>query len=391
MVKHRLKLIFIFFATIAIFLCLNSRSLAQRAVVYSTGKGITDIAGIKVGHHTLKQRLTGCTAILVEEGAVAGVDVRGFAPGTRETDLLDPINTVQEIHGISLAGGSAFGLDAASGVVRYLEEKGRGFPVGELRIPIVPAAILFDLQVGDRALKDTASHKAEAEREKPLRGFPPLRLLSKKPHRPKIRPDSNCGYQAAKTATSGQVSEGNVGAGAGATVGKLLGIERAMKSGVGTYSITLDSGVTVGAIVVVNAVGTVVDPQTGNVVAGIRTEDGKELLDTKEILQQLGKSSIDFGENTTIGVVATNASLDPVQVTQVARMAQSGLARSIVPAHTPLDGDTLFSVATGELDSGDVTEIGSLAAEVTSQAIIRAVTSSEGIPNYPGVDDLTKR
>ena len=357
MAKYELKSILIFFATIAIFLCLNSRSLAQRVMVYSTGKGITDIAGIKVGHHTLKQRLTGCTAILVEEGAVAGVDVRGFAPGTRETDLLDPINTVQEIHGISLAGGSAFGLDAASGVVRYLEERGRGFPVGELRIPIVPAAILFDLQVGDR---------------------------------PKIRPDSNCGYQAAKAATSGQVSEGNVGAGAGATVGKLLGIERAMKSGVGTYSITLDSGVTVGAIVVVNAVGSVVDPQTG-VVAGIRTEDGKELLDTTEILQQLGKSSIDFGENTTIGVVATNASLNPVQVTQVARMAQSGLARSIVPAHTPLDGDTLFSVATGELDSGDVTEIGSLAAEVTSQAIIRAVASSEGIPDYPGVDDLTKR
>ena len=358
MVKHRLKLISIFFATIAIFLCLNSRSLAQRSVVYSTGKGITDITGIKVGHHTLKQRLTGCTAILVEEGAVAGVDVRGFAPGTRETDLLDPINTVQEIHGISLAGGSAFGLDAASGVVRYLEERGRGLTVGELRIPIVPAAILFDLQIGDR---------------------------------PKIRPDSNCGYQAAKAATSGQVNEGNVGTGAGATVGKLLGAERAMKSGVGTYSITLDSGVTVGAIVVVNAVGSVVDPQTGNVVAGMRTESGKELLDTTEILQQLGKSSINFGENTTIGVVATNASLDPVQVTQVARMAQSGLARSIVPAHTPLDGDTLFSVATGELDSGDVTEIGSLAAEVTSQAIIRAVTSSQGIPDYPGVGDLTKR
>ena len=327
-------------------------------MVYSTGKGITDIAGIKVGHHTLKQRLTGCTAILVEEGAVAGVDVRGFAPGTRETDLLDPINTVQEVHGISLAGGSAFGLDAASGVVRYLEERGRGFPVGELRIPIVPTAILFDLQIGNR---------------------------------PKIRPDSNCGYQAAKAATSGQVSEGNVGAGAGATVGKLLGIERAMKSGVGTYSITLNSGVTVGAIVAVNAVGSVVDPQTGNVVAGIRTEEGKELLDTEEILQQLGTSNIDFGENTTIGVVATNASLDRVQVTQVARMAQSGLARSIVPAHTPLDGDTLFSVATGELDSGDVLEIGSLAAEVTSQAIIRAVTSSEEIFSYPGVGDLIKR
>ena len=359
MVRHKLRSILIFFATIGIFFSLNvSHALTEKSVAFLPGKGITDIAGIKVGHHTLKQRLTGCTAILVEEGAVAGVDVRGFAPGTRETDLLDPTNTVQEIQGISLAGGSAFGLDAASGVVRYLEERGRGFRVGELRIPIVPATILFDLQIGDR---------------------------------PKIRPDSNCGYQAALAATSGQVSEGNVGAGAGATVGKLLGIERAMKSGVGTYSVTLDSGVTVGAIVAVNAVGSVVDPRTGNVIAGIRSEDGKELLDPKEILQQLGTSSINFGENTTIGVVATNASLDAVQVTQMARMAQSGLARSIVPAHTPLDGDTLFSVATGELDSGDVTEIGSLAAEVTSQAIIRAVTSAEGILFYPGVGDLTKR
>ena len=359
MVKYKLKPVLIFLTAIAIFLCFNiSRSLAQKSVAFSPGKGITDIAGIKIGHHTLKQRSTGCTAILVEKGAVAGVDVRGFAPGTRETALLDPVNTVQEIHGISLAGGSAFGLDAASGVVRYLEEKERGFPVGDIRIPIVPAAILFDLLVGDR---------------------------------PKIRPDSNCGYQAAKSATSGQVLEGNVGAGSGATVGKLLGIERAMKSGVGTYSVTLANGITVGAIVAVNAVGSVVDPQTGNVVAGIRTEDGKELLDTKEILQQLGASSIDFGQNTTIGVVATNASLNQAQVTQVARMAQSGVARSIVPSHTPLDGDTLFSVATGELNLGDVTEIGSLAAEVTSQAIIRAVTSSEGIPSYPGVGDLSKR
>ena len=355
MVKYKIKSILIFLATILILLCLNSRSLAQRSVAYSPGIAITDVAGIKVGHHTLKERLTGCTAILIEKGAVAGVDVRGFAPGTRETDLLDPVNTVQEIHGISLAGGSAFGLDAASGVVRYLEESDRGFPVGDLKIPIVPAAVLFDLQLGDR---------------------------------PKIRPDSNCGYQAAKTATSERVPEGNVGAGAGATVGKLLGNERAMKSGVGTYSVTLNNGVTVGAIVAVNAVGSVVDPQTGNVVAGIRTENGEKLLNTKEILQQLGGSTVDFGENTTIGVVATNASLNQAQVTQVARMAQSGLARTIVPAHTPLDGDTLFSVATGELDAGDVLEIGSIAAEVTSQAIIRAVTLSKGIPSYPGIGDL---
>ncbi|MDJ0578238.1 MAG: P1 family peptidase [Xenococcaceae cyanobacterium MO_234.B1] len=331
----------------------------QKSVAYSPSRGITDIVGIKVGHHTLKERPTGCTVILVEKGAVGGVDVRGFAPGTRETDLLDPVNRVQEIQAISLADGSAFGLDVASGVVRYLEERDKGFPVGLLRIPIVPAAVLFDLQVGNR---------------------------------PKIRPNSNCGYQAALAATSGRVPEGNVGAGAGATVGKLLGNERAMKSGVGTYSVTLPNGIKVAAIVVVNAAGSVVDPKTGNVLAGIRTQNGKELLDIKEVLQQVGSSTVPFGQNTTIGVVATNASLNQAQVTQVARMAHSGLARSIVPAHTPIDGDTLFSVATGELDSsGDVLEIGSLAAEVTSQAIIRAVTYAEGIPSYPGVRDLTQR
>ena len=354
MPKYKLKSVLIFCTTITVLFCLNVFLLTEESVAYSVGGGITDVAGVKVGHFTFKERPTGCTAILVEAGAVGGVDVRGFAPGTRETDLLDPVNTVQKIHGISLTGGSAFGLDAASGVVRYLEESDRGFPVGDLRIPIVPAAVLFDLQVGDR---------------------------------PEIRPDRNCGYQAAKNATSGQIAEGNVGAGAGATVGKLFGIERAMKSGIGTYSITLDNGVTVGAIVAVNAVASVVDPQTGNVVAGIRTEDGRELLNTTEILQQLGASSINFGENTTIGVVATNATLNQAQVTQVARMSQSGLARTIVPAHTPLDGDTLFSVATGELDTGSVLEIGAIAAEVTSQAIIRAVISSEGIADYPGVGD----
>ena len=357
---NRLISVLIFFAIISIFLCLNiSRPLVQKSFAYSPSRGITDIAGVKVGHHTLKQRPTGCTVILVEKGAVGGVDVRGFAPGTRETDLLDPVNTVQEIHAISLAGGSAFGLDVASGVVRYLEEREKGFPVGLLRIPIVPAAVLFDLQVGER---------------------------------PKIRPNSNCGYQASLAATSGSVPEGNVGAGAGATVGKLLGNERAMKSGVGTYSITLPNGIKIGAIVVVNAAGSVVDPQTGKVIAGIRTEDGKELLDIKEVLQKVGSSTVPFGQNTTIGVIATNASLNQAQVTQVARMAHNGLARSIVPAHTPIDGDTLFALATGELDvSGDVLEIGSLAAEVTSQAIIRAVTYAEGIPSYPGVRDLTKR
>ena len=353
----RLKSVLIFTSTVSTLFCLAIvHQLTQKSAAYSQSMGITDIAGVKVGHYTLEQRPTGCTVILVEEGAVGGVDVRGFAPGTRETDLLDPVNTVQQIHAISLAGGSAFGLDSASGVVRYLEERGKGLPIGSLRIPIVPAAVLFDLQVGDK---------------------------------PEIRPNSNCGYRAAQNATSGPVPEGNVGAGAGATVGKLLGIERAMKSGVGTYSVTLPNGIKVGAIVVVNAVGSVVDPKTGNVIAGIRTQNGQELLDIHEVLQEGQLSNVLFGENTTIGVVATNASLTQAQVTLVARMAHDGLARSIVPAHTPIDGDTLFAVATGQLDPQEnLIEIGSLAAEVTSQAIIRAVTYAEGIPSYPALRDL---
>lgn len=356
----RLKSVLIFASTVSTLFCLAVvYQLAQKSAAYSQSIGITDIAGVKVGHHTLEQRPTGCTVVLVEEGAVGGVDVRGFAPGTRETDLLDPVNTVQQIHAISLAGGSAFGLDAASGVVRYLEERGKGLPIGSLRIPIVSAAVLFDLQVGDK---------------------------------PEIRPNSNCGYRAAQNATSGPVPEGNVGAGAGATVGKLLGLDRAMKSGVGTYSVTLPNGIKVGAIVVVNAVGSVVDPKTGNVIAGIRTQNGQELLDIHEVLREGQLSDIPFGGNTTIGVVATNASLTQAQATQVARMAHDGLARSIVPAHTPIDGDTLFAVATGQLDSqGNLIEIGSLAAEVTSQAIIRAVTYAEGIPSYPALRDLANQ
>lgn len=355
-----LKSVLIFASTVSTLFCLAVvYQLAQKSAAYSQSIGITDIAGVKVGHHTLEQRPTGCTVVLVEEGAVGGVDVRGFAPGTRETDLLDPVNTVQQIHAISLAGGSAFGLDAASGVVRYLEERGKGLPIGSLRIPIVSAAVLFDLQVGDK---------------------------------PEIRPNSNCGYRAAENATSGPVPEGNVGAGAGATVGKLLGLDRAMKSGVGTYSVTLPNGIKVGAIVVVNAVGSVVDPKTGNVIAGIRTQNGQELLDIHEVLREGQLSDIPFGGNTTIGVVATNASLTQAQATQVARMAHDGLARSIVPAHTPIDGDTLFAVATGQLDSqGNLIEIGSLAAEVTSQAIIRAVTYAEGIPSYPALRDLANQ
>jgi L-aminopeptidase/D-esterase-like protein len=323
----------------------------------SPDKGaITDVAGIKVGHFTDSRRPTGCTVILVEESAVAGVDVRGAAPGTRETDLLDPVNTVQAIHAIVLAGGSAFGLDTATGVVRYLEERGIGYNVGVAKVPIVPAAILFDLGVGDA----------------------------------KIRPDAEAGYRACKAASASAPAEGNVGAGAGATVGKLFGMSRAMKSGIGTSSIKLESGVTVGAIVAVNAVGDVFDPSTGKPIAGARTKDGKSLLNSMAAI--LGGEPLPpmmAGEATTIGVVATDAVLTKAQAKKVAQMAHDGLARAINPVHTAADGDTIFALATGKTGkAGNVTLIGALAAEAMSRAIVRAVRAAKGLPALPSAADL---
>jgi L-aminopeptidase/D-esterase-like protein len=323
-------------------------------------RGLTAVAGLKVGHHTLSERPTGCTVILAEAGATAGVDVRGGAPGTRETDLLDPVNTVQQVHAITLAGGSAFGLDAATGVVRYLEERGIGFDVRVAKVPIVPAAILIDLWVGGK---------------------------------PSVRPTAECGYLAAKAATDGPVAEGNVGAGAGATVGKLAGLERGMKAGIGTASITLPHGLTVAALVAVNAAGDVIDPATGRVVAGVRTPDGKGLADARALLRsgELGRSPLPrSGEHTTIGVVATNAALDKAQATKVAQMAHDGLARAISPVHTPVDGDTIFALATGRRGGEpNVLLIGALAAEVTAEAVVRAARQAEGIPGYPAARDLT--
>ncbi|HQR33945.1 MAG TPA: P1 family peptidase, partial [Blastocatellia bacterium] len=237
---------------------------------------ITDVAGIKVGHFTDNRRPTGCTVILCEDGATGGVDVRGSAPGTRETDLLDPKNLVQQVHAIVLSGGSAFGLETATGVVRWLEERGIGYDVGVAKVPIVPAAILFDLTVGDA----------------------------------KIRPDAEAGYKACKAASANAPAEGNVGAGAGATVGKMFGGKRAMKGGIGTASIKLD-GLTVGAIVAVNAVGDVIDPTTGKLIAGARTADGKKLAGTMAgILRGEALPPMLGGTNTTIGLVATDAKLD---------------------------------------------------------------------------------
>jgi L-aminopeptidase/D-esterase-like protein len=328
------------------------------ASLNATG-AITEVAGIKVGHFTDSRKPTGCTVIVCEEGAVAGVDVRGAAPGTRETDLLDPVNTVQQVHAIVLSGGSAFGLDTATGVMRYLEERGIGFPAGVARVPIVPAAILFDLSVGD----------------------------------PKIRPGAEAGFQACKAATTGVLAEGNVGAGSGATVGKLFGIKRAMKSGLGTASIKLfdgKSGLTVGAIVAVNAIGDVFDPKTGGIIAGARTPDGKSLYGTMNaILRGEPLPPALDGTATTIGVVATDLRLDKAQATKVAQMAHDGLARTINPIHTAGDGDTIFALSTGKSSRpANVTLIGALAAEAMAQAVLRAVRAAKGIDGLPSVNDL---
>ena len=324
------------------------------------GGGLTAVAGITVGHHTLAERPTGCTVVLVTGGAVGGGEVRGAAPGTREFVLLDPVNTIQQIHGIVLAGGSAFGLAAAQGTQRFLEERGIGYDTGDARVPIVPSAILYDLGVGGR---------------------------------PDIRPTEDCGYRAAEAATADPVVEGNVGAGAGATVGKLLGRERAMKAGIGSAAIRTPEGLVVAALVVVNAVGDIIDPATGEVVAGARTADGQGLIDVRTLLRQgslPGRSRP--GRNTTLAVVATNARLDKAQVNKVAQMAHDGLARAIYPVHTPEDGDAVFSLATGSFDgTSNLLVIGALAAEVLAQAILRAAQTAEGIPGFPAARDLARR
>lgn len=336
---------------------LMARAGSAREMDSRVSGSIIDVTGIKVGHFTDSRRPTGCTVILAEDGAIAGVDVRGAAPGTRETDLLNPINSVQQAHAIMLSGGSAFGLDTGTGAMRFLEERGIGFDVGVARVPIVPAAILFDLGVGDA----------------------------------KIRPDAEAGYKACKAATSTPPAEGNIGAGAGATVGKLFGMARAMKSGIGTASITLD-GITVGAIVAVNAVGDVTDPGTGKVIAGARTKDGKALVNSMAaLLRGEAIPPLMAGTATTIGVVATNVVLSKVQASKVAQMAHDGLARTINPVHTAYDGDTIFALATGKSSKpANVTLIGALAAEAMAQAVVRAVRAARGITGFPCAGDLER-
>ncbi|TMH26869.1 MAG: P1 family peptidase [Betaproteobacteria bacterium] len=321
---------------------------------------ITSVRGVLCGHFTDARRPTGCTVILTPDGAVAGVDVRGAAPGTRETELLSPLNAIEKAHAILLSGGSAFGLDAAGGVMRWLEERGVGVQVGTLRIPIVPAAILFDLSIGD----------------------------------PRIRPDAQAGYAACEAASDRAAAEGNVGAGAGAIVGKLFGIDRAMKGGIGSAAISVN-GITVAAIVAVNAVGDIVDPASGRIVAGARSADGRTLLGaTQAILRGESPASFLPASATTLGVVATDALLTKAEANKLAQMSHDGLARSINPAHTRDDGDTIFALATGASQrSGNMTVLGTMAAEVVSLAVLRAVNAAEsiggnGVPSIPAARDF---
>ncbi len=327
---------------------------------------ITDVEGIKVGHFTESRRPTGCTVLLVESGAVAGVDVRGGAPGTSETDLLNPVNTVTQVHGIVLAGGSAFGLAAADGVRRYLDEKGFGLAVGAVRVPIVPAAILFDLGVGDA----------------------------------RIRPTAESGYKACLAARATPIEQGNAGAGAGATVGKMLGRGRAMKGGLGAASLRLPGGLVVAAMVAVNAVGDVFDAMRGKLLAGARTADGKQLADVAALLRAgslPGFAPPSPAECTTIGIVATKAALTKAEAAKVAQMAHDGLARAIQPVHTPSDGDTIFAVSTGRWKPAGAAPrglhglhgmIGALAADAVSAAVISGILRAKGIPGYPAYSDL---
>ncbi len=320
---------------------------------------ITDVAGLSVGHFTDTRRPTGCSVVLVPEGAVAGVDVRGAAPGTRETDLLSPTNTVDRVHAVLLSGGSAFGLDAAGGVMRWLEEQGFGLPVGPVRVPIVPAAVLFDLMVGDA----------------------------------RIRPDTNAGYAACEAARAQAPAEGSVGAGAGALVGKVFGHERAMKGGIGTASVRV-GGVTVGALVACNALGDVIDPDTGAVIAGARSEDGTRMIDTRRALLA-GEPPIPIlaGTNTTIGVIATDAALTKVQATRLAQGAHDGLARAINPVHTVADGDTLFALATGKTNEHPgMMVLATMAAEAVARATVRAVLAAKTLEiaghRFPAAKDV---
>ena len=314
---------------------------------------ILDVKGLKVGQVEDEKALTGCTVVICEKGATCGVDVRGSAPGTRETDLLDPINSVQNVHAVVLSGGSAFGLESTCGVSQYLEENNIGFDVGVCKVPIVTGAVLFDLAVGNH----------------------------------KIRPNKEMGYKACLNASETELKQGNYGAGCGSTVGKVKGAEFAMKGGIGSYSIKLDNGIVVSALIAVNAFGDVYED--GNVIAGVLNDEKNRLLNTYDIMKQgvmKGGFSID---NTTIGIVATNAKLTKAQCKKISQMAHDGYAKAIFPIHTPHDGDTIFTMATGEIEvEADLTLLGCLATEAVEKSIINAVKSAKSIQNIVSYKEL---
>lgn len=316
---------------------------------------ITDVKGIKVGHASDFTGYTGCSVILCEEGAVCGIDVRGSAAGTRQVDALSMSHVVEQVHSLLLSGGSSFGLDASTGVMRYLEERGVGFDVGVMKIPIVPAAVIFDLAFGD--------HRA--------------------------RPTPQMGFEACLHASE-IVEEGSVGVGVGATVGKLFTLSRAMKGGVGTASVATPDGCVVGAFVVVNAFGDIIDNQTGKIIAGLREEgEGIVFANTVEYLKK-GHVKRQFGmENTTLGVVATNGQFNKREITKVAQMAQGGLIKTISPVHTTFDGDLVFALATGKVDA-DVNRVGVMAEFVLAEAVKRAVKKADGFGRIPAHKDMVR-
>ena len=312
-----------------------------------------NIDGIKVGHAQDIEAGTGCSVVLCEEGASAGVDVRGGAPGTRETDLLNPVNLVDKIHGVSLAGGSAFGLDAASGVMQYLEEKNVGFDVGVGKVPIVPSAVLFDLTVGNS----------------------------------KVRPDKEMGYRACINSENNDKDlQGNIGVGTGATVGKFLGPEHSMKGGLGSYCVQIGD-LKIGALIAVNCLGDVINPGNGRILAGALKEDGTFANTEETMINSYSEKKNVFSGNTTIGVVATNAILTKSEANKIASMAHNGYGRTIRPAHSMFDGDTIFTMATGKVQA-DINVIGLLAARVVEKAIVNAILNTSTMYGYIAHKDL---
>jgi L-aminopeptidase/D-esterase-like protein len=316
---------------------------------------ITDVKGLRIGHASNYDGYTGCTVILCETGATCGIDIRGSASGTRQVDALSISHIVEHVHAILLSGGSSFGLDAATGVMRYLEEKGIGFDVGPTKIPIVPTAVIFDIFFGD----------------------------------PKVRPTPEMGYEACVNARD-TVEEGSIGVGTGAAVGKIFEISRAMKGGVGTSSIVMPDGLTVASLVVVNAFGDIIDNVTGKIIAGARVSpESLEFANTVESIKK-GAVKKQFGlVNTTLGVVATNAKFDKKGITKIAQMAQGGLIKTISPVHTTFDGDLVFALTTGECEA-DINLVGVLGEFVIAEAIKRAVKKADGFGILPAFKDITK-